>query len=195
MNKKDNQRTRLSKLLLKNAVLELLQEKRAVNKITVKELCERAELNRSTFYAHYNDPKEIINEIENDILASTALHLQKIGEGNSADARVYINSFLKYIKDNDMPIRILLFDGTDTDFKSRFMQQSVARFIENNDMLMNAETEQFIYAYILNGSYGIILQWIRSNYAVPESTITELLFSINDSALRNLHIASKKYGK
>ena len=55
MNTKNNQRTRLSKMLLKNALMDLLKEKGSVEKISVRELCSVAELNRSTFYAHYNE--------------------------------------------------------------------------------------------------------------------------------------------
>ena len=52
MNTKNNQRTRLSKMLFKNALMDLLKEKGSINKVSVRELCDRAELNRSTFYAH-----------------------------------------------------------------------------------------------------------------------------------------------
>ena len=41
-------------MVLKQSLLKLLKEK-PVNKITVKEVCELAQLNRATFYAHYSD--------------------------------------------------------------------------------------------------------------------------------------------
>ena len=41
-------------MLFKNALMDLLREKGSVEKISVRELCDRAELNRSTFYAHYS---------------------------------------------------------------------------------------------------------------------------------------------
>ena len=71
MNTKNNQRTRLSKILLKNALMDLLGEKGSVAKISVRELCERADLNRSTFYAHYSEPKELLEEVENELLDPT----------------------------------------------------------------------------------------------------------------------------
>lgn len=52
------------------------KRKKFVEKITLKKLCERAELNRSTFYAHYNEPRDLYIEIENDILEATANHLK-----------------------------------------------------------------------------------------------------------------------
>ena len=78
MNIKNNQRTRLSKILLKNALMDLLGEKGSVTKISVRELCERADLNRSTFYAHYSEPKELLEEVENELLDATQDHLKKM---------------------------------------------------------------------------------------------------------------------
>ena len=98
MNTKNNQRTRLSKILLKNALMDLLGEKGSVTKISVRELCERADLNRSTFYAHYSEPKEQLEEVENELLDATQDHLKKIGAENDLGAHRYLLSFLMYIK-------------------------------------------------------------------------------------------------
>ena len=178
----------MSKMLLKSSLIELLGEKGSVNKISVSELCDRADLNRSTFYAHYNEPKDLLIELEDDILQSTREHLEKIGAENDLGAHKYISSFLKYIKDNDRQFRTLLIDSADPDFRSRFMQQTIAQFIENLDISFSPDVEQYIYSYILNGSTGILIQWIRSNYECDEKTLCDLLFSINNSALINLSL-------
>lgn len=191
MNTKNNQRTRLSKLLFKNALMDLLKEKGSVAKISVRELCDRAELNRSTFYAHYNEPNDLLMEIETELLDATEEHLKKIGEENDAGAHKYILSFLQYIKQNDKQFRTLLIDSADPDFRSRFMQQSIIQFVNNLRIEFPKELEQYIFSYILNGSTGIIIQWIRSDYAANENEIVNLLFSINQSALVNLNLTPK----
>lgn len=191
MNTKNNQRTRLSKLLFKNALMDLLKEKGSVAKISVRELCDRAELNRSTFYAHYNEPNDLLMEIETELLDATEEHLKKIGEENDAGAHKYILSFLQYIKQNDKQFRTLLIDSADPEFRSRFMQQSIIQFVENLRIEFPKELEQYILSYILNGSTGIIIQWIRSDYAVNENEIVNLLFSINQSALVNFNLTPK----
>lgn len=191
MNTKNNQRTRLSKLLFKNALMDLLKEKGSVAKISVRELCDRAELNRSTFYAHYNEPNDLLMEIETELLDATEEHLKKIGEENDAGAHKYILSFLKYIKQNDKQFRTLLIDSADPEFRSRFMQQSIIQFVENLRIEFPKELEQYIFSYILNGSTGIIIQWIRSDYVVNENEIVNLLFLINQSALVNLNLTPK----
>ena len=190
MNTKNNQRTRLSKILLKNALMDLLSEKGSVTKISVRELCERADLNRSTFYAHYSEPKELLEEVEAELLDATREHLQKIGAENDIGAHRYLLSFLIYIKENDKPFRTLLVDSVDPEFRSKFMQQSIIQFVENLNISFPKDQEQYIYSYILNGSTGVIIQWMRSDYSIDENALVDLLFFINQSALENL--ATKK---
>lgn len=190
MNTKNNQRTRLSKILLKNALMDLLSEKGSVTKISVRELCEHADLNRSTFYAHYSEPKELLEEVEAELLDATREHLQKIGAENDIGAHRYLLSFLMYIKENDKPFRTLLIDAGDPEFRSKFMQQSIIQFVENLNISFPKDQEQYIYSYILNGSTGVIIQWMRSDYSIDENALVDLLFFINQSALVNL--ATKK---
>lgn len=186
VNKKDNQRTRISKLLFRNALTDLIKEKGGVSKISVRELCERAELNRSTFYAHYSEPKDILDEIESEILTETEAHLKKIGAETDAGAHRYIVSFLKFIRQNDKTFRVLLIDSADPEFRARFMNQSIVQFVSNLRIDLPERIEQYVFSYILNGSTGIIIQWIRSDYSIDENETADLLFSINQSALKNL---------
>ena len=53
-------------------------------------------------------------------------------------------------------------------------------------MQMDKEKEQYIYSYLLNGSFGVISQWIRSDYAVSVPEIVDLLFTLNCSAILRL---------
>ena len=68
MKEKRNRNAIRSKKLIRQAFLELLHEK-PFEKITVTNLVERANLNRSTFYAHYPDMLGIIEEIEQETVA------------------------------------------------------------------------------------------------------------------------------
>ena len=47
-----------------------------VNKITVKEICERAELNRATFYAHYSDCFDLLESIEEELFGQFERSMQ-----------------------------------------------------------------------------------------------------------------------
>ena len=64
---KEDRRIRRTKKLLKQALAQLMDEKEFKD-ITVKDITERADLNRGTFYLHYTDTYDILNKIENEIL-------------------------------------------------------------------------------------------------------------------------------
>ena len=52
--KKDDRRVKYSKMVIKDSFIQLLKEK-PITKITIKEICALADINRATFYAHYTD--------------------------------------------------------------------------------------------------------------------------------------------
>ena len=188
MNVKDNQRTRLSKKMFRNAVLALLEEKGGIEKISVRELCERAQLNRSTFYAHYSEPREVLAEAEEEILQETAVHIKKIGAQKTGGGKEYVSSFLRYVRENDRVFRVLLVTAADPAFKNRFVQIALLSLFEHMQLKMDAEKQQYIYSYLLSGSFGVITQWIRSDYAAAVPELVELLFTLNGSALTNLAV-------
>lgn len=64
-NTKDNRRVQYTKAELKRSLLTLLRAK-PIGKITVKEICETADLNRGTFYAYYSSPEMLLEEIEDE---------------------------------------------------------------------------------------------------------------------------------
>ncbi len=72
-NVKDNRRVHYTKAALRQSLISHLKKK-PIDRITVKEICETADLNRGTFYAYYGSPAEMLGEIENsfyeDILSS-----------------------------------------------------------------------------------------------------------------------------
>lgn len=186
MNKKNNQRIRLSKLLLKNALMDLLDEKGSIDKISVKELCNTAGLNRSTFYAHYNEPSDLLAELKNDLLKSEKEYLEKIGSENDLGANKYILSLLEFIKQNNNTIRTLLINSNNYDFQSKLMEEVINILISNIDISLAPEIENYVYSYILNGSNSIITNWIKSDYTLPKERICKLLFQINRNALTNI---------
>ena len=69
--KKEDRRVKYTKQVIKDSFLKLL-EKNSFPKITVTELCRLAEINRGTFYLHYYDMEDVLDDLLNDMLANTS---------------------------------------------------------------------------------------------------------------------------
>ena len=65
MERKVDRRSRMTKRILHETLIELLQTAH-ISELSVKRICEAADLNRSTFYAHYQSPMELLQEIEQE---------------------------------------------------------------------------------------------------------------------------------
>ena len=63
---KDDQRIALTKRLLREGLLRLFS-KTDLNKISVTQLCIESGINRATFYRHYEEPRDILNDIKYEI--------------------------------------------------------------------------------------------------------------------------------
>ena len=53
---------------IRRAFIELISEKKTLNKITVNELAERADITKTTFYYHYDDIYAVAEEFENELI-------------------------------------------------------------------------------------------------------------------------------
>ena len=59
---KNDHRTRVTKAMIRKAFTTILRNK-PIQSISIKELCELAQINRSTFYLHYTDIYDLLNQI------------------------------------------------------------------------------------------------------------------------------------
>lgn len=96
-----------SRRMIREAFLELLQEK-AFGKITVTDIVKRADLNRSTFYAHYPDVNGVVEEIQDEIINQNMELVRQIKYRNILkDPMPYLNSICDTLEENiDMYSRI-----------------------------------------------------------------------------------------
>lgn len=71
MNIKNNSRYKISSEKIETAFLSLLT-KHSYEDISISQICQAADINRSTFYAHYDDINDLIIKIENKFAKGTA---------------------------------------------------------------------------------------------------------------------------
>ena len=94
MNTKNNQRAKNTNESIVRATFAIMTEtNKPVDKITVREICERAGINRSTFYAHYMDVFDVVEKVERTMAEKlTRSFLGKLEEGHRLDA-CYVEMF------------------------------------------------------------------------------------------------------
>lgn len=185
MNTKDNQRSRLTKMLLKQAYIRLMHERQPA-KITVKDICEGAEVNRSTFYLHYTQPNDILIELEDEAIRQVSDSLRCIGGSarEHANAKQYLFTFLRYIQKNDELFRTLLVENSDPHFRRKLFDFAMDMVANSFNIPMGTEHKNMVYRFIISGSIDLLTEWIRSDYAAAEQLEGELLYNLCEGCIR-----------
>ncbi len=85
-----------TKTAIHNTFLEL-RSKEPLEKITIKELCEKAQINKSTFYSHYKDIYDLSDQLETDVVASVIEAIPNPQNCLEDPAVLVKNMFLGYL--------------------------------------------------------------------------------------------------
>ncbi|MDR2043622.1 MAG: TetR/AcrR family transcriptional regulator [Clostridium sp.] len=175
--KPENQRIRLSKALLKNALIELLWEKN-IEKISIYELCDRAQINRTTFYKYYGDQYALLEDIENDWLLALERHFSF---GQAQDL-VALTNVLEYLESERDKFRVLFNSSLEKEFSLKLFNLPTVvstlnlRFLEDRP----EHLRNYIYIFVCQGCYAVIRQWLNDDIRAPAGEIAELLqFMLN----------------
>lgn len=184
MNKKDNQRTRLTKILFRNALISLLQKK-SIYQISVTELCETSEMNRSTFYKYYGNVRDVLTEIEEETLKQGQKCMQEIEVSGINCAIQPLYRLLCYIKENKDLYQLLLNNSVDDNFSSVMIQDTIdfLKSKSKNIFADNNNLPDYIFQYILSGCIHVIQSWINSAMTESPEEIAQLIYNASISVI------------
>lgn len=172
---KENRRVQMTKRLLKDSVFELLELK-PLNKITIKEICDNANINRTTFYKYYGDQYSLVKEAEDELLNKTSEFILNINKKN--EKVIILSEFLDYIKKNADIFRILLNPNSNTDFRYKLLNVVVIIVTsENYNLNLNDEDKKYLYEMIIMGSIGTVELWLNSSCKKPVDNLAELILN------------------
>lgn len=184
MNKKDNQRVRLTKMLFRNSLISLLKKK-SVYQISVTELCEKSEMNRSTFYKYYGNVRDVLTEIEEETLKQGQKCMQEIEVSGINHAIQPLYRLLCYIKENKDLYQLLLNNSADDNFSSVMIQDTIdfLKYKSKNILADNNNFSDYIFQYILSGCIHVIRSWIDSSMVESPEEIAQLIYNASISVI------------
>ena len=152
MEKREDRRISMTKRMLKDTLTEMLKEK-DIYHISIRELCERADVNRTTFYKHYGNQFDLLDDMESDLL-----HLieKTIAEDKKHSANT-IEQLLIFIEKDIEFVSLLLNSNVDPEFPQKLFSLAI---VESSveDMVANVEKKEYEYIYIAS-CFGEHTRW------------------------------------
>ena len=179
MNKagEENRSVRNTKRRLRDGLLQLL-DRQPINEISFKELTELVDVNRGTFYFHYQDIFDLLHSIETDFFEQFDLRVSVNPETFSdAELLPYLNTIFSFVGENQTFCRIMLGPHGDMQFVERVKNRIDAQcshFWQELFKGANRSRYEAYNAFIINGCVGVIQQWLNTGGPMTIDDITQL---------------------
>ncbi|MBQ6120098.1 MAG: TetR/AcrR family transcriptional regulator [Clostridia bacterium] len=183
--KHEDRRTAYSKKVIRESLLELMQDK-PLNKITVKEICDRADVNRSTFYAYYEDIYDLHRAILRDYFRCQH-HI--VGEGKRifsshpditalsvADFYEFFLSYFTTVMENKELFRFVFNQNTNAsihvNLRKLFYRQLTKMLPEDvPEKIRSAFYASFIFE--CGGVTFLLMEWLNNGCRMPVETLAK----------------------
>lgn len=162
--------------------LAQLAKEHPLNKVTVKMLCEKAQLSRNAFYFHYKDINNLIEEIENSLIneaISLTEDFEKLGFPENVLATV---TGLVELFDERRDTALMLMDKaysvSFTDRMGEIFGEFNYKYYSMYNKNVKREIYDAYYAFISNGFYGTLKYWIENPDSISKREITRLTYML-----------------
>ena len=169
------------------ALITLL-EKKDFEYITIKEICDTAEVNRSTFYLHYENTSDLLKETTRYIidkhLAYYEIDQKRISLQFETCKREellfitdeYLVPYLKFIKDNQRLFRVSI-----KQFNSLNMAEVYSKMFEHifspilERFHVPEKERAYVMKFYLTGVFAIVMEWLDKNCSDDMETVTRVI--------------------
>lgn len=151
MNKKANEQYKSNERVILDVFTRLLEEK-DLQKITIKEICEEAHINRSTFYNHFEDVYGVLEKM-------WEFHRMNMGylfrNSHSKSRRKNLKQILEYIKDNELFYRASFHSPIFSEISSGFEIVFMSHEISGTCLKEKYEMEFMKQGFLMTISYWL----------------------------------------
>lgn len=186
---KDNindRRVRRTKKLLTKSLTTLMREKK-INKITVTELTELADVNRSTFYLYYKDIYDMVEKIENEMFDDFSIELNKLylSETKKESTLSFFIFVFDFIRENADICKILLGEDGDYNFLNKF-KEAILKYQPPIMYKMGDDMGRYFMPFAISGCIGAIQQWLEDDLKISSMDMSLFLMDLITGGIKSI---------
>ena len=178
----EDRRVRKTKHALRVGLADLLSEK-SIHQITVKELVDKVDIHRSTFYANFEDIYDLYNHMEDVAIEEISLIVSADLDPTVFSPAAYYEILLKYITDNKQ-ISHLFFSGkVSKTFTNKITELFRTAYYDclRQGYKIKATDEQlsYYYYYCFSGALAVIEKWVVGEFTCSQEELITMLGNID----------------
>ena len=178
----ENRKVQYTRMVLADSLIELMKTQ-TIDKITIRALCELANVNRSTFYLHYEDIYALLRYIEDDTLAWVQAFIEELNgtfhEGKEAMIRSLERLFECFLK-NSKHLQVLMSEQGDLAFQKKVFRAAyqMCDFAVTQSKLTQPITEDLHFIFLVSGGVGIVQHWLKNDLKESPHEIAQAVYDM-----------------
>ncbi|MDF3000622.1 MAG: hypothetical protein K0Q48_741 [Bacillota bacterium] len=183
-----DKRCRKTRKAIKLALIKMMSEKE-LSDITITEIAEDADINRKTFYSHYRDLYDVLDEIENDLVGKIFQILDHADLLKSIHNPYPLFHQITSEINEDIEFYSLLVQSKDyNNLMDKIKAILKERFLElcQNTVQMEKEILSFTIDFITSGLTSVYREWVRSDNRISLEQLTRSLSTLIVSGFNGL---------
>lgn len=182
----NDSRVRRTKKLIRQGLVELSRTK-SIQKITVKELTDKVEINRGTFYLHYNDVYSLIESIEDEVFSEFEEEMASISTKDIVKNGIEVceGICMHFHKHMDV-YTMLLGENGDAHFSHKIgdmLNEKIFELMSDIFPKMDPSKYDFAYNYGKFGLIGLVYSWCCLHPEWEPHKVAEMWFNITTLGL------------
>ena len=167
---------------MKNALIELLKVE-DIKKISVCEITKKANINRGTFYLHYVDICDLVDQIEDEVFNDLSNIVSKnIKHMETGEYYYPIIEVATYAKANKDFFKVITSENGDLNFEKKVKKAMMNIFDEYGEKIKreipDVATRKAYTSFMISGSLGSFIAWINDDCAYPAAKIIRDLVNL-----------------
>ena len=189
--KNEDTRVQYTKKVLKDALLRILKDK-PIAKVSIKELCEAAGLNRGTFYLHYNEPNDVLKEIESEFIREKLAFFDPYLKNDNPDQLAKL--FGTVLSNSELSLILFGHNGAPqfTERIKELIREGVLQEWQKEFPKYGRADLKFVFEFVFPGAMSLILNWLADSSTLPVAEFAhrlDLLGHYCHLAIREFHHA------
>lgn len=181
--KKIDLRSQVTIKLICDGLMSLLNEGKKLSDISVTEVCEKAQINRATFYKHFKGIEEAYRAIEDNLL-SFVLDTIKI---NAAKRDKLVPDELFDFLDKNGNVALVVLSGVGRDSLLDRIFEEVKRLYFSSLQLSDKEKEraETLYSFLFGGSKELVYRWLKNGKRESPEEISSCIETLAKNLIQN----------
>lgn len=173
-----------TRLAIRTSFLKILKSK-PLTEITIRELCDDALINRSTFYCHYRNPADVLEEIENELIHTAYPDL----ESSEALSPASLIFKMKIYQENKETLTALLMSDQAQHLSGKLfdlLHDNVISGWKRHYVDVSDELLEKAYLFCMNGSLALFNTWAISGFVEDPDIISHQILLFCEGTLNSL---------